>query len=62
MIQRLHNHYLMIDSAIVRAHQQAATYKKKQALGRSRGGLSTKIHMLCDGLGLPLKFILTGVN
>jgi putative transposase len=28
-------------------------------LGRSRGGLSTKIHMLCDALGLPLKFILT---
>ena len=28
-------------------------------MGHSRGGLSTKIHMLCDALGLPLKFILT---
>ena len=29
------------------------------ALGRSRGGLSTKIHILCDGNGLPLHFHLT---
>ena len=31
-----------------------------EALGRSRGGLSTKIHMLSDALGQPLKFVLTG--
>lgn len=29
-------------------------------MGRSRGGLTTKIHMLCDALGLPLKFVVTG--
>jgi transposase len=29
------------------------------ALGRSRGGFSTKIHILCDGYGLPLQFHLT---
>jgi transposase len=29
------------------------------ALGRSRGGFSTKIHILCDGNGLPLHFHLT---
>jgi transposase len=28
-------------------------------LGRSRGGLTTKIHMVCDTLGRPLRFILT---
>ena len=28
-------------------------------MGRSRGGLTTKIHMMCDSLGLPVKFILT---
>ena len=28
-------------------------------MGRSRGGLTTKIHMMCDALGLPVKFILT---
>ncbi len=30
------------------------------ALGRSRGGFSTKIHVSVDGLGNPLRFILTG--
>ena len=29
------------------------------ALGRSRGGFSTKIHLLCDGYGYPLHFHLT---
>lgn len=31
-----------------------------QAIGRSRGGLSTKIHALVDALGNPLKIFLTG--
>ena len=34
--------------------------QSKQALGRSRGGFTTKIHGLCDALGNPLDFILTG--
>jgi len=33
---------------------QAQESLKKQALGRSRGGLSTKIHILCEGAGLPI--------
>ena len=33
---------------------------KDQALGRSRGGLSTKIHMSVDAAGQPMRFILTG--
>ncbi|WP_126516916.1 IS5 family transposase [Sphingobium amiense] len=56
------NQYLMIDSTIVRAHQQAASGKggpQDQALGRSRGGLTTKIHMLADALGRPLRFRIT---
>ena len=32
---------------------------KDQALGRSRGGLTTKIHMLADAPGRPLRFIVT---
>lgn len=32
---------------------------KDQALGRSRGGLTTKIHMLADALGRPLRLIIT---
>ncbi len=31
-----------------------------QALGRSRGGFSCKIHACVDALGNPLRFILTG--
>ena len=31
-----------------------------QALGRSRGGFSSKIHIGVDALGNPLRFILTG--
>jgi transposase len=58
------NEYAMIDSTIVRAHQHSAGAQKKagkdQAIGRSRGGLSTKIHTLVDGLGNPTGFYLTG--
>lgn len=32
----------------------------EQALGRSRGGFSTKLHILTEGLGNALRFILTG--
>lgn len=31
-----------------------------EGLGRSRGGLSSKIHCVVDGLGNPVDFILTG--
>ena len=53
---------LMLDSTIVRAHQQAATGKggaRNQALGRSRGGLTTKIHLATDTYGRPLRMILS---
>ncbi len=33
---------------------------KEQALGRSKGGFTTKIHVMVDALGNPLDFILTG--
>lgn len=42
---------VFLDSTIVRAHQDAAAAPKKTAIGRSRGGLSTKIHSLVEGLG-----------
>src|ERR1700722_2421524 len=50
------NEYAMIDGTIVRGHQQAASAVKTdgdQAIGKSRGGLSTKIHVLVDALGNP---------
>ncbi|WP_367141134.1 IS5 family transposase [Streptomyces sp. STD57] len=55
-----------VDSSVVRAHQHAAGAPKRgprnPALGRSRGGLTSKIHLACDGLGRPLAFVLTGGN
>ena len=54
---------LLLDSTIVRAQQHAAgaedSCAEAEALGRSRGGFSTKIHVACDGLGKPAKIILT---
>ncbi|WP_221342560.1 IS5 family transposase [Streptomyces paradoxus] len=34
----------------------------RQALGRSRGGLTTKVHLAVDGRGLPLSSVLTPGN
>jgi len=53
--------YAMIDSTIVRAHQHSAeathSTAEQEAIGRSKGGLSTKIHAVVDALGNP--FFLT---
>src|ERR1700745_1465055 len=46
-----------------RAPAQCGRPKKDgedQAIGRSKGGLSTKIHLMVDALGNPLAFFLTG--
>ncbi|MDH6455536.1 transposase [Streptomyces sp. SAI-126] len=32
------------------------------ALGRSRGGLTSKIHLVCDAVGRPIAFVVTGGN
>ncbi|MEU5282164.1 IS5 family transposase [Streptomyces asoensis] len=34
----------------------------EQALSRSRGGLTTKVHLACDGRGLPLAVVVTPGN
>lgn len=53
-----------IDGTVNRAHACASGYGKdsavQEALGRSKGGFSSKVHAACDAHGLPLKFILTG--
>ncbi|WP_374190382.1 IS5 family transposase [Streptomyces sp. NE5-10] len=57
-----------VDSTVVRAHQHAAGARPKgapagepehHALGRSRGGLTTKIHLAADSRCRPLAFVLT---
>ena len=56
-----HNEYMMIDATIVRAYQHSTGARKKgeQAIGRSRGGLTTKIHALVDALDNPVELMLT---
>jgi transposase len=45
----------MIDASIVRVHQHAACIarNKRQSMGRSRGGLTSKIHAVVDSKACP---------
>ena len=51
----------MIDTSIIRVHQHAACIarNRRQSMGRSRGGLTSKIHALVDTNGLPIRLALT---
>jgi transposase len=51
----------MIDTSIVRVHQHGAciTRNRRQSMGRSRGGLTSKIHAVVDTNGLPVRLALT---
>jgi transposase len=51
----------MIDTSIVRVHQHGACIagNKQQDMGRSRGGLTSKIHAVVDADGLPVRLGLT---
>ncbi|WP_399937020.1 IS5 family transposase [Streptomyces sp. BBFR25] len=58
-----------VDSTVCRAHQHAAGARKRgpllqaepddHVLGRSRGGLSTKVHLVSDGHARPLALRVT---
>jgi transposase len=63
-----------IDGSVVRAHQHAAdarhapavqdlqgriAHTQDEALGRSRGGLSSKLHLRVEGTGRPLVIVIT---
>ncbi|MFK4196892.1 IS5 family transposase [Streptomyces sp. NPDC033754] len=59
-----------VDSTVCRAHQHSAGARKRgrlagsepedHALGRSRGGLSTKVHLASDSRARPLSIHVTG--
>ena len=54
-------HY--VDGTIVRAHQHAAGAvggQEHEALGWSRGGFSTKVHLRAESVGKPLAVVLSG--
>ena len=72
VFEKLHEHFheagefsaLLMDSTIVRAHASAAGAPKKrwsasEALGRSCGGFTTKLHAAVSDGFLPLRFTLT---
>jgi Transposase DDE domain len=49
--------WLLLDSTVIRAHPHAAgmnTAGSDQALGYSRGGFGTKLHLSVDALGNPV--------
>ena len=54
----------MIDTSIVRVRQYGACVadNKQQHLGRSRGGLTSKIHAVVDANGLPVQLDRTPVQ
>ena len=57
---------VMLDSTVERTHMCApggsrtGGTQERHALGRSRGGFSSKIHIVVDALGFPLRYSLTG--
>ena len=58
-----------VDGSLVRAHHSCVGGSRREslnagenALGRSRGGYSTKLHVACDGQGIPLGICLTAGN
>lgn len=56
-------HTIMIDSTHLKARRRAASLSKggsrPRAIGRTKAGLNSRLHMLCDGLGRPLTFFLS---
>ncbi len=53
---------VMIDSTHLKAHRTAASLLKGgllRCIGRTRGGLNSKLHAVCDGDGKPVVLLLT---
>ena len=55
---------LMLDSTAIKVHNTLVGLKRgyHEETGRSRGGLTTKVHAVTDGLGNPLRFLLSSGN
>jgi transposase len=59
-----------VDATVIRAHQHTAGARRdgaagseaqaREALGRSQGGFSTKLHLRAEGNGRPITAVLTG--
>ena len=55
---------LSLDSTCIKVHESANGGGKTadKAVGRTRGGLNTKLHAAVDGLGNPVEFMLSAGN
>jgi transposase len=51
----------MIDTSIIRVHQHGACIAghRRQSMGRSRGGLTSKVHAVVDTNDLPVRLAVT---
>ena len=53
----------MIDSTYLKAHRTASSCsceEKDRKIGISKGGKTTKLHLLCNEEGIPFNFLITG--
>ena len=55
---------VMIDAAYLKAHRTASNLAVKKGrrgrlIGRTQGGMNTKLHAVCDSRGRPLSFYMT---
>ena len=53
----------MIDSTYLKSHRTAsscACREKERLIGTSKGGKTTKLHLLCNEEGIPFNFLITG--
>ena len=55
---------LSMDSTCIKVHESANGGEKREnkAVGRTRGGLNTKLHAIVDSLGNPVEFLLSAGN
>ena len=54
---------IMIDATYLKAHRTASSLREKRGLGRligrTKGGMNTKLHAVTDANGRPLSFFMT---
>jgi transposase len=54
---------LMMDATHLKAHRTAASLHKKgdvsRCIGRTKGGLNSKLHAVCEGAGKPVALLLS---